>query len=227
MSEVKLILGDCLEKMKDIPDNSVDAVITDPPYGIDLDNSWLSEIHLRHGKPANLCDAKIINDDIKIDYSFLFKFPRRLIFGFPYIYDPNATGWIVWDKQPKIAERGITAPVEVASTTLRKGYDIIRCMWGGYMRDADRGEIRYEHPTQKPLKLMKRIIEKYTKEGDTILDCFMGSGTTGVACVNLNRNFIGIEIDEGYFKIAEKRINEAKMQTKLGAGLKGEQPLLR
>jgi DNA modification methylase len=66
---------------------------------------------------------------------------------------------------------------------------------------------------------MEHFIKLHTQEGDTILDPFMGSGTTGVACVNLNRNFIGIEIDEGYFKIAEKRINEAKQQTKLSGVL--------
>jgi site-specific DNA-methyltransferase (adenine-specific) len=214
-----LILGDCIEKMRELPAGSVDKIIliTDPPYGINLDSSWLSGVNARKGTPVNVCDNKLINDTPNaIDLTFLFEFKHRLIFGHPYIYDKNATGWIVWDKQPKIAERCITAPVEVASTTLRRGYDVIRCMWGGYMRDADRGEIRYEHPTQKPLKLMSRIIEKFTDEGDTILDPFMGSGTTGVACMNLNRKFIGMEIDAEYFKIAEKRISEAAKQEKLG-----------
>ena len=84
------------------------------------------------------------------------------------------------------------------------------------MRDKQISEQRVPHPTQKPLKLMYRIIEKYTKEGDTILDPFMGSGTTGVACVQLNRNFIGYEISPDDFKIAEKRISEAQAQKKLG-----------
>ena len=74
-----------------------------------------------------------------------------------------------------------------------------------------------EHPTQKPLKLMRWLIENHTKKGDTVLDPFMGSGTTGVACQQLNRNFIGYEISPDYFKIAEKRINEAKAQKKLGS----------
>jgi len=71
------------------------------------------------------------------------------------------------------------------------------------------------HPTQKPLELMKWVLENYTNEGDTILDPFMGSGTTGVACVQTGRNFIGIEIDPGYFAIAERRIKEAQMQGRL------------
>jgi len=71
------------------------------------------------------------------------------------------------------------------------------------------------HPTQKPLSLMLWVIENYTKPGDTVIDPFMGSGTTGVACVETNRNFIGIEIDPGYFKIAEKRIAQAKQRVML------------
>ena len=71
------------------------------------------------------------------------------------------------------------------------------------------------HPTQKPIELMSKIIQDFTKEGDTILDPFMGSGTTGVACVQTGRNFIGIEIDPTYFAIAERRIKEAQMQPTL------------
>ena len=70
---------------------------------------------------------------------------------------------------------------------------------------SDQGK---QHPTQKPVALMEYLIKTYTNEGDTVLDFTMGSGTTGVACVNTNRKFIGIELDEEYFKIAEKRINE-------------------
>ena len=210
---ITLKQGDCFKFIADLPNDLV--LITDPPYGINLDLTWLSEVHVAKGTKPNKADEKLINDFKPIDITPLLLFKRRLIFGFPYLYDPNATGWIVWDKQPKVAERTIVTPVEVASTTLRKGYDIIRCMWGGYMRDKQISEQRYAHPTQKPLKLMYRIIEKYTKEGDTILDPFIGSGTTGVACQQLNRNFIGYEISPDYFKIAEKRIREAETQRKL------------
>ena len=71
------------------------------------------------------------------------------------------------------------------------------------------------HPTQKPVALLEYLIRTYTNEGDTVLDFTMGSGTTGVACVKTGRNFIGIEIDEGYFAIAEKRIEEAQAQPRL------------
>lgn len=129
----KIINGDCLEIMKDIPETELYkmVLITDPPYGINYDPKWLSEMNLAKGTKANSTDKKVINDEKPMDLNFLFKFPRRIIFGYPYIPDHAATGWLVWDKQPKVDERGITTPVEIASTTLRKGYDIFRHMWGG------------------------------------------------------------------------------------------------
>jgi DNA modification methylase len=209
---------DCCLGLKDIPDNQNTVIITDPPYGINLDLKWLSEMNLAKHSPSNKSDCKIINDEKQLDITHLFKYHRRLIFGFPYLYDANATGWIVWDKQPKIAERGIVTPVEVASTTLRKGYDIIRVMWGGYMRDKEGCEERYAHPTQKPLKLMLRIIEKYTSEDDLIVDPYCGTGTTLVASKKLGRNYIGFEIDSEYFKIAEERLKNAFVTDKKFGG---------
>jgi len=79
-------------------------------------------------------------------------------------------------------------------------------MWAGYLRDLTKLERRYKHPTQKPLKLIKYIIRKYTKKDDIILDPFLGSGTTAVACKELGRRYIGIEISEKYCEIAKNRI---------------------
>jgi DNA modification methylase len=202
----KIVCGDCLELLKEIPNDKNIVLITDPPYGINLNLSWLSDMNVADGKKPNKLDALIVNDDKPFDITPFLRFKRRLIFGFPYIYDKEATGWIVWDKQPKIAERGIVTPVELASTTLRKGYDIIRVMWEGFMRDKSLCETREAHPTQKPIKLMYRLIEKFTKKDEIILDCFLGSGTTAVACKMLGRNFIGIEISPEYCKIAEARL---------------------
>ena len=202
----KIYCMDCLEGIKKIPDNKNIVIITDPPYTINLDLKWLSQIHLRDGKQPNKSDEKIINDDKPLDISHLTKYKRRLIFGFPYLYDKDATGWIVWDKQPKIAERGIVTPVEVASTTLRKGYDIIRVMWGGFMRDKMIGEKREIHPTQKPLKLMFRIIQKFTNSEDIIIDPYAGTGSTLVASKQLGRKFIGFEINPDYVEIIKKRL---------------------
>jgi site-specific DNA-methyltransferase (adenine-specific) len=215
METNKIYNMDAKELLKSFPDSKRIVIITDPPYGINLDLKWLSDIHIAEGKQPNKADHKIEEDNKPFDATHLFIYKRRLIFGFPYIYDPDATGWLVWDKQPKIDERGIVTPVEVASTTLRKGYDIFRVMWGGFMRDDDITEKRYEHPTQKPVKLMRRLIEKFTKEGDLIIDPYCGSGSTLVACAKLRREFIGCDINSEYCKIANERIQKELSQTKL------------
>ncbi len=99
----------------------------------------------------------------------------------------------------------------MASYNLWVGFRMLRVLWAGYYRAA--GETRYEHPTQKPETLMRHILESIPDV--SILDPFMGSGTTGVACVQTGRKFIGIEIDPGYFEIAVKRIETAMMQPRL------------
>lgn len=203
----RIICGDCRETMKDISDLHSLTLITDPPYGINYKPQWLSNMNIAKGsKPCKTNDC-ILNDDGELNLDFLFEFPKRVIFGYPYIPDYKATGWIVWDKQPNINGRGICTPVEIASTTLRKGYDIFHCLWAGYYHDFDKDiEYRTNHPTQKPLKLMRYIINRYTNENDIVLDPFLGSGTTAVACKQLNRRYIGIEINPEYCKIAEQRL---------------------
>jgi DNA modification methylase len=195
--------GDCTEIVPRLELKQV-FVLTDPPYGIKVDTSWLTTLNVKRGKPANVSDDKLQGDDGILDISFMFEYDKRLIFGYPYIQDPDGTGWLVWDKQPGIDGRNITSPVEMAVTTLWKGFDVVRAMWGGYYRHNN--ETRYAHPTQKPLKIFKRLINKYGKEDDTILDPFMGSGTTLVAAKELGRKAIGIEIEEKYCEIAVRRL---------------------
>lgn len=204
----KVYCMDAKELLFNFPDDKKIVIVTDPPYGVNLDLTWLSEIHLAEGKKPNKADHLIEQDDKPFDATHLFGYKRRLIFGYPYILDLNATGWLIWDKQPKVNERGIVTPVEVASTTLRKGYDIFRVMWGGFMRDLEHDENRVEHLTQKPVKLMKRLIEKFTKEGDLIIDPYCGSGSTLVACKKLGRDFIGCDIKQEYVDLTNKRLSQ-------------------
>jgi len=205
---VLIYYADCREILPQIPNNSMDLVMTDPPYGIGLNLEWLSELHLTHSKPANNSDRPIVGDD-GMDLGFLFDYPNRAIFGFPYIYDANATGWLVWDKQPGIdTDRTLTSPVEMLSTTLWKGFRLVRCMWAGYMRDN--GEYRFKHPTQKPQKVTDYVI---LKGGDIILDPFLGSGTTAYCAKKLGRKCIGIEIEEKYCEIAARRCSQGVLLT--------------
>jgi DNA modification methylase len=200
---VQLILGDCLEVMKGIPSGSVDAVITDPPYGIERfmakDGGNSKKIQgFGHGETNwnNLPPSQVMFDEI-------FRCSKeQIIFGMNNFNLPTTEYYIVWDKgqhMPSFAE------CELAWTSIKRPAKI-------YRRRFVMGKV---HPAQKPVELMTWILSNYTNPGDTILDPFMGSGTTGVACVQTGRNFIGIEIDPGYFAIAEKRIAEAQLQVRM------------
>ena len=181
-------------------------MVTDPPYGIkrfnasdggnskkikgfgDSDKNW------NRVKPTQ----EIVDHIFRISYD-------QIIFGMNNFSLPETEYFIVWDKGQKLPS---FAECELAWCSYKKPAKIIRNM---FVREK-------VHPAEKPLGLMVQIISNYTHEGDTILDPFMGSGTTGVACVQTGRNFIGIEIDPDYFAIAERRISEAQLQLRLPFG---------
>ena len=209
---VDLRLGDCLELMKDIPDGSVDLVLTDPPYGKKADkgtNGFGSAKNRRYGGgwDSKRPSKEVFDEMLRIGKNVI-------IFGGNYFADilPPSNHWIFWDKKGDIAFQNPFADGELIYTTFKKPIKRIVFRQQGFITDSK--DKRY-HPTQKPSELVETLIKEYSKEGDTIFDCFMGSGTTGVACVNTNRNFIGIELDEGYFNIAKKRIEEAQAKIKI------------
>ena len=199
--------SDCLEYMRGIGDKSVDAIVTDPPYGI-------GETSVKNSSRSNKVSVKNYGDyfwDKKIGDYHISEMLRisvhQIIFGGNYYADllPASSSWIVFDK----LNSGDFADCELAWTSHRRAIRKFSYMWNGCFKQHP--EDRF-HPTQKPIALMRWIIENYTKPGDTIFDPFMGSGTTGVAAVQLGRNFIGCEIDPGYFAVAEKRIHDATLQ---------------
>lgn len=209
MSDVRLVLGDCLEVMRTLPDGCVDAVVTDPPYGIGWAGHNASEREWRN----------LDNDDGNLDLRPILNMPCLVIAFGANCYPeqlPHRGRWICWDKRiVERSDRMLGSPFELAWTNKTTGFDrMYRVMHGGVV-NADGGNAQRVHPTQKPLVLMKRLILDYTQPGATVLDPFMGSGTTGVACVQTGRNFIGIEIDPGYHAIAQKRIEQAQMQLPL------------
>jgi site-specific DNA-methyltransferase (adenine-specific) len=198
--EWTVIHGDSREWMDRL---SFDAVITDPPYGVNWKGHTASTVKWEGFK----------NDDGLLDLRPMLRLLVPVVsFGANCYPDqlPHRGRWLVWDKRVnENADRMLGSPFEMAWTNRHKGYEkIYRIMHGGVV-NADGHGIKRVHPTQKPVELMRRIIEDFTKPGDTVLDPFMGSGTTGVACVRAGRNFIGIEIDGGYAEIARKRIAEA------------------
>lgn len=187
MSEIKLILGDCLEEMKKIPDKSIDFVLTDPPYP-----DYHTEIYTFNPEPI-----KYLNN---------FKCRQLVFWSAKADFILDYTAIHIWDKKS-----GAGSQYErIFERNGHKNFNVYRyylinsTVAANFTRDVFTG-----HPSQKPRKLISNLIQDYSKKGDTILDPFMGSGTTGVACKELGRNFIGIEISPEYFKIAEKRINQA------------------
>lgn len=201
-----LYLGDCRDILPTLP--KVDAVVTDPPYGI---GEAAGKAKTR-GKLAAAIDYgnddwddEPIGDDLIEAVRAAGKW--AVIFGGNYYHFPPTSCWLVWDKEN--GENDF-ADCELAWTNLPKAVRRIRFMWNGMIRKN--GEQRGDHPTQKPIGVMKWAIGHLPEPSSTILDPFMGSGTTGVAAVQMGRDFIGIEREEKYFEIACKRIAEAQRQ---------------
>lgn len=217
IGDCTLYLGDCMDIMPLL--EKVDAVVTDPPYGI---NYSANKSNLPNSKNFEV----LKNDDIEIDLSMLFYIDcPKIVFGAYNLYKqlPHKGRMFLWDKRViESADKMLGSPYETAWEDRKTGYDRIYRLQHGGVINADKIGERRVHPTQKPIKLMKHILTlKPYIDCETILDPFMGSGTTGVACVKMGRKFIGIELDEGYFNIACQRIRDAYAQPDmlLDAGL--------
>ena len=232
---INLIQGDCLERMKEIPDGSVDMVLTDPPYGttackwdsvIPFDPMWeqLKRVTKKNGAivlfaqtpfdkvlgASNISDLRYEwvwqkeagsghlnakkapmknHENVLVFYSSRPTYNPQMRMGFkPYTQAQGKTKSQNYGKQ--------TGAITVSNGD-RYPLTVIQFA-------RDKGKV---HPTQKPVALMEYLIKTYTNEGETVLDFTMGSGTTGVAAKNLGRGFIGIEMNETYFKIAKDRID--------------------
>ena len=246
---MKLIHGDCLEKMKDIPDKSIDMILCDLPYGttackwdvvIPFEPLWKgykriikdrgcialfgSEPFSSHLRLSNIKEYKYdwiwkknkSTDYINCKYKPMKNIEIITVFsnnpttftktGNSMLYFPQNLKKL---KEPKNQKRtGKSKQLTFHSATNKKSIQ--------HFTNYPTIILSYKiatntlHPTQKPVKLLEYLIETYTNEKDTILDFTMGSGTTGVACKNLNRNFIGIELDENYYNIAKERIENTQ-----------------
>ena len=209
IGDATLYLGDCLDILPTLP--KVDACVTDPPYGIGESNTK----NMSREKLAKPRDYGVFNWDATPISPELMAAVRtagkwQIIFGGNYYECPPASCWLVWDKEN--GENDF-ADCELAWTNLPKAVRRIRYLWNGMLR-ANK-EKRGDHPTQKPVGVMNWCIGQLPEPNQTILDPFMGSGTTGVACANLGRKFIGIEIEERYFDTACERIAAAYAQGRL------------
>jgi DNA modification methylase len=206
-----LYLADCMEVLPTL--ERVDAVITDPPYGIGADSAMhkTSGVVVGHGhrrvakRTYEKTDwDKCTPDDALIDL-VIASADVAVMFGGNFFKLPPTRCWLVWDKKTN----GNFADCELAWTNLDKPVRRMELLWNGFARAGN--EERFNHPTQKPVPVMKWCIDQ-AGNPDTIVDPFMGSGTTGVAAVQMGRKFIGIEREPSYFEIACKRIEQAQQQ---------------
>ena len=238
---MNLMLGDCLERMKEIPDGSVDLILADPPYQttscawdsiIPLDQMWAELKRIAKPNAAIVMTAAqpftttLIASNMQM-FKYCWVWDKHIPRGFQVAkYRPMnrhedvcvfGNGKIKYNPQMIERDKPVTVKnyskkQKVSSNDIGKYNDesksftythrnpdtIIEGCW-----EANAGKV---HPTQKPVALMEYLIKTYTNENETVLDFCMGSGTTGLAAKNLNRNFIGIEKDAGYFEIAKQRL---------------------
>lgn len=238
---ITLMRGDCLERMKDIPDSSVDMILADPPYGttackwdsvIDLPLMWeqLKRVIKPNGAivmtaSQPFTSSLVMSNAAQFRYSLCWekttatghlnakKMPMRahedliVFYGKLPTYNPQMTHGherktsALVDRAKNQSEcYGSQKGVTSYDSTSRYPRSVIKTS-----TDKQRTKL---HPTQKPVELMEYLIKTYTNEGETVLDFTAGSFSTGVACVNLNRKFVGIENDENYFDIGLNRIKE-------------------
>lgn len=207
--DIRLYCADCLSILPTL--EGVDAVVTDPPWGVNNNNA--NHSRGRGNRPydpaTNAKDfAPVVGDDRPFDPSPFLDIRNCILWGANHFADrlPSSSFWLAWDRKAgKAADSDIT-DCELAWTrgTTYRTVRMFRHMWAGFQRDSQAGE-EHLHPMEKPIALMQWSLG-WLPNATTILDPFMGSGTTGVACIRTGRKFIGIEKEPRYFEIAVKRI---------------------
>jgi len=208
--DVKLYLGDCLEILPMLAAGSVDAVVTDPPYGTGNSSGW-------NGLHGNCSIAGDDNTLLRDNVLRMYSEVPAIVFGSWRIKRPEGTrAVLIWDKGGHSGMGDLSFP-------WKPNYEEIYIIGNGFAGRRTSSVLAHyihpsfnasrTHPTEKPIYLMTELVDKCP--AGTILDPFMGSGTTGVACVQTGRKFIGIEICEKYFNIAVKRIQQAQLQIRM------------
>ena len=222
----KIYNEDCVEGMKRIPDGSVDLVLTDPPYGI----KYKSNMRTTSPKFEVLANDNnstrfmvypemyraLKDNSVAIVFASWKNYAEDYIELSKYFDIKNVIVW--WKHGGGIGDlkHTLLTDYEIA-IVCHKGKCKIRGKRCGSVWECNKvNPNKMLHPTQKPEKLLEELIEKYSDSGATVLDCFMGSGTTAIACINTNRNYIGFELDKHYCDIANERIQKALAEKAVG-----------
>ena len=205
---------DCKEGMREIPDKSIDLVITDPPYGINAASAQFTRQGKQTGQSKCVSGTSYTPSEwdkmppTKEYFDEIFRISKnQIIFGGQHFIESLSSHscWLVWDKDNG---ENLYADAELAWTSFDSAVRVFKWKWHGMLQEDMAHKEERVHPTQKPVKLFEWIIKNYAKEGDTICDPFLGSGTTMIACENLGRKCRGCEIDPGYVAVELQRYKD-------------------
>lgn len=206
---------DCMQGMKEFPDNYFDLAIVDPVYGDVTKGGYMQGKGGEHAaKRRNYhlglwSQEKTGNEYFK---ELLRVSKNQIVWGGNYFCSnlPESQGWIVWDKKHP---EGVTfADCELAWTSFNVATRIFSFMWNGMLQEDMKNKEYKIHPTQKPVALYEWILNRYAKEGETILDTHVGSASSLIACRNTNHKYVGFEIDKDYYRLAKERLDKESAQ---------------
>lgn len=219
---IDLKQGDCLKIMKEIPDKSIDMIITDPPYSTPTITGFgrkqvknVADLSIQETYMKCLKEEfeRILKDNAPI---FVFCDDKYYPSIYRAFYNWQSVQMIVWDKGKIGMGKPFRKRHELIVYANRETIDYNRTENITHYPTVLNYKVVTEkekvHPTQKPIELLEYLIKTYSNDGETVLDNCMGSGSTGVACINTNRNFIGIELSEEYYYIAKERIEKASLE---------------
>jgi len=212
---VTILLGDCRDILPTLARESVDLVLTDPPYGVNTRTANRRRGLLAAGK--NYRYRRVFGDTEPFDPAPLLAFPRLVLFGANHYAErlPASASWLIWDKAAGLrSERALgfndNADAELIWTNLGGPVRILRHQWNGIHQATERQDPRV-HPTQKPVALMRWLVDRYARPGGLVLDPYMGSGSTLIAAQHMGRPALGVEIEERYCEIAARRLSQMPM----------------
>lgn len=213
-----LLHVDCMDYMATLPDNAFDLAIVDPPYGIRQDGHRENN---RSKLAVSTAYHKALWDQLPPTPAYFTELERvsrnQIIWGGNHLaasIGRNSPCWIVWDKFTS----GGFADCELAYTSFKTAVRKFEYPWNGMIQGFHGSKSKNEtriHPTQKPVALYEYLLSSYAELGDRILDTHMGSGSCAVACNNLGHEFVGCEIDEGYYRGAVVRVSQSTRQLRI------------
>lgn len=207
---------DCIQGMKEFPDNYFDLAIVDPVYGGVTQGGYMQGKGGEHAAKRRDYHLGLWSQEkTGSDYfkELLRVSKNQIVWGGNYFCSnlPESQGWIVWDKKHP---EGVTfADCELAWTSFDVATRIFRYMWNGMLQEDMKNKEYKIHPTQKPVRLYEWILQNYAKDGDIILDTHVGSASSLIACHNTRHKYIGFEIDKTYYEKAKARVEAETAQT--------------